>query len=55
VSVIAVGYPGDPGSLADPLREREVAQRRRKPLSNFVFSGTWGTPAAFAESSESSE
>jgi nitroreductase len=55
VSVIAVGYPGDPGSLADPLREREVAQRRRKPLSNFVFSGTWGAPAAFAESSESSE
>jgi nitroreductase len=55
VSVIALGYPGDPGSLDDTLRQRELAQRQRKPLSSFVFSGTWGVPAAIAESSGSSE
>lgn len=41
-SVIAVGYPGDPASLPDKLRERELAPRRRKPLRSFVFSDAWG-------------
>jgi nitroreductase len=45
VSVIALGYPGDPESLAEKLREREIAQRERKPLDTFVFSETWGHPA----------
>jgi len=52
VSVIALGYPGDAESLPDPLREREGAQRRRKPLEEFVFSGIWGHPASILESSE---
>jgi nitroreductase len=52
VSVIALGYPGDAESLPDPLRERERAQRRRKPLEEFVFSGTWGRPASILESPE---
>ena len=47
VSVIALGYPGDADSLPEPLREREMAQRRRKRLDEFVFSGTWGRPASF--------
>jgi nitroreductase len=42
VSVIALGYPGDPESLAEKLREREIAERQRKPLDAFVFSGLWG-------------
>jgi len=46
VSVIALGYPGDPDSLAENLRERETARRQRKPLQSFVFSGAWGHPAA---------
>jgi nitroreductase len=46
VSMIAVGYPGDPNSLNEKLRQREVAQRQRKPLDNFVFSGAWGNPAS---------
>jgi len=45
VSVIALGYPGDPNLLAEKLRERETAPRVRKPLESFVFSGTWGHPA----------
>jgi nitroreductase len=45
VSVIALGYPGDLDSLTEKLRQRETAQRHRKPLGTFVFSGAWGHPA----------
>jgi len=45
VSMIALGYPGDPDSLTEKLRQRETAQRHRKPLESFVFSGAWGHPA----------
>jgi nitroreductase len=51
LSVIALGYPGDAESLPEPLRERENAQRRRKPLEEFVFSGTWGHPASILDHS----
>jgi nitroreductase len=46
VTVIAVGYRGDPESLPDRLRERELARRSRKALATFVFSGSWGRPSA---------
>lgn len=42
VAGIAIGYPGDPSSLPDQLRERENAPRARKPLKSFVFTGKWG-------------
>ncbi len=42
IAAMALGYPGDPGSLPDKLRDREVAPRTRKPLSEFVMSGRWG-------------
>jgi nitroreductase len=51
-SVIALGYPGDPDSLSEKLKQRELAQRQRKPLEAFVFSGAWGYPAPIVESSE---
>lgn len=44
---LAIGYRGDPTSLPDTLRQRELTPRQRKPLSQFVFSGKWGNPAAF--------
>ena len=50
VSVIALGYPGDPETLTEKLRDRETAQRQRKPLDSFVFSGTWGQPASITRS-----
>jgi len=50
VSVIALGYPGDTDSLPEKLREREIAQRQRKPLETFLFSGKWGNPATIADS-----
>jgi len=42
VAAIAIGYEGDPQDLPDPLRERELGPRSRKPLSDLVFDGHWG-------------
>ena len=47
VAAMAIGYPGDPASLPDKLRERELAPRTRKPLSEFVMTGGWGHTASF--------
>jgi len=48
VAGIAIGYPGDAALLPDPLRERELAARERKPVSSFVFTGSWGKPSPIA-------
>ena len=45
VAGVAIGYPGDPNSLPDSLKERELAPRTRKPISSFVFTGGWGKTA----------
>ena len=42
VAMIAMGYPGDPTALEDPLKARDLAERKRKPISEFVFEGNWG-------------
>ena len=47
VAAMAIGYPGDPASLPDKLRERELAPRMRKPLAEFVMAGGWGHTASF--------
>lgn len=39
---IALGYAGDPATLPEELRKRELAPRQRKKLSEFVFTGGWG-------------
>ncbi|MCC2643133.1 MAG: Nitroreductase [Nitrospira sp.] len=41
VAMIAIGYPGDPAVLDERLRQREVASRVRKPMTEIVFAGTW--------------
>ena len=48
VAVMAIGYPGDPETLPEKLRERELAPRSRKALSEFVMSGAWGHTPSFA-------
>ncbi|MFB3143850.1 MAG: nitroreductase family protein, partial [Candidatus Methylomirabilales bacterium] len=45
VTGIAIGYAGDPDSLPDNLKGRDLAPRPRKPLGEFVFGGKWGTPS----------
>lgn len=47
IAAFVIGYPGDPQSLPETLRERELAPRSRKPLTEFVMSGKWGHPADF--------
>ncbi|MFQ5745502.1 MAG: nitroreductase family protein [Acidobacteriota bacterium] len=41
VAMVALGYPGDVGTLPESLEQRERAPRTRKALADFVFSGTW--------------
>ena len=50
VAGFALGYPGDPASLPDSLRQRETEPRSRKPLASFVFTGKWGETSPFAKS-----
>jgi len=45
VSAVAIGYPGDPNTLSEDLRARELAAPTRKPLRWFVFAGGWGSPS----------
>lgn len=39
VTGLAVGYAADPSTMPEKYRERDLALRSRKPLSEFVFSG----------------
>jgi nitroreductase len=48
IAAFAIGYPGDPASLPEKLRDRELAPRTRKPISDFVMTGHWGHTASFA-------
>ena len=45
VTMLAIGYLGAPETLDERLRERELAPRTRRPLSEFVFEETWGNVA----------
>lgn len=47
VAAMAIGYPGEPGSLPQPLRDRELGPRTRKPLSELAMTGRWGQTAPF--------
>ncbi len=44
---IALGYLGDPDSLAEPMKTTELEARVRKPLGEFVFASGWDKPAGF--------
>lgn len=44
---IAIGRIADPSVLDERTREKELRPRTRRPVSEFVFTGTWGqTPYA---------
>ena len=45
VTAIAIGYAGDPSQADEQLAQRDQGPRARKPLSDFVFSGTWAKSA----------
>ena len=46
---LAIGYAGDPNSLPDLYKERDLSARSRRGLGEFVFSGHWGTASALAK------
>lgn len=52
VSAIALGYLGDPQTLSERLRQRELAPRQRKPLEEFVFSSSWNQTASLVASQD---
>jgi nitroreductase len=39
VAAIAAGYPGDPATLSESLRQRELAPRVRKAQEEFTYRG----------------
>jgi nitroreductase len=47
VAVSAIGHPGNPADLPEKLRQKELAPRHRKPLSDFVFERGWGQSTAW--------
>ncbi len=47
-TAMAIGYKADATSLPAALHERDLAPRKRKPASQFVFAGSWGQSAAAA-------
>ena len=42
VTGLAIGYAADPSALPEKLRNRDLAQRARKRLTEFVFGSEWG-------------
>ena len=44
MAMLAVGYEGDANKLPSELKIRELAERKRKPLGELFFKGTWNEP-----------
>jgi len=44
MAMISVGYQGDANDLPDELKTRELAERKRKPLGELFFDGSWDKP-----------
>jgi nitroreductase len=44
VTALVIGHPGNAKDLPEPLRQRELAARERKPQDELAFAGTWGAP-----------
>lgn len=44
MAMLSVGYAGDANDLPEELKQRELAARKRKPLGELFFAGTWGKP-----------
>ena len=39
ITCIALGYFGDPDALDEPLKQRELAERKRRPLEELISHG----------------
>jgi nitroreductase len=45
LTLVAIGYPGDPEILQEPYKSRETEARERNDFSEFVFSGSFNNPS----------
>ena len=52
-TALAIGYQADPAELPEALKARDLAPRQRKPLSEFVFTGTWGQSSPLLRTADS--
>ncbi|PRY46141.1 nitroreductase family protein [Umezawaea tangerina] len=55
VVAIALGHLGDVADLPEELQARETRPRRRRPLTELVFGGTWGGPVELGEPADQLE
>jgi nitroreductase len=46
---LAIGYAAEPQALPEKYRERDLAVRTRKPLTEFVFAGKWGSASGLVK------
>ncbi len=46
LTMIALGYPGDPEQLPEPYRSRDLTARERNDFTSFVFEDTFGNPSS---------
>ncbi len=44
MAMVALGYAGDANQLPDDLKERDLAPRKRKPLTDLFFDSAWNKP-----------
>lgn len=44
MSMIAIGHPAPLDVLDESLKDKEIAERARKPASSRFFEGSWGKP-----------
>jgi nitroreductase len=51
---LAIGYVGTPDALPESYGKRDLSPRQRKPVSEFVVAGQWGSPASVAKPGETS-
>jgi nitroreductase len=49
MTVIAIGYQGSLNDLPKELQDRELSGRSRKPITDFVFSGSWNQPLTHSD------
>lgn len=49
LTIISVGYIGDPASLNEKLKAREIAERKRRELTSLIYSGSFGNIASLSE------
>ncbi len=49
-AAMALGYLGDGADLPEKLRGRSPSARNRKPISEFVFTGSWGNTSPLVKS-----